>query len=227
MKSKLLAAIFIFVSFTVKSQTIKYFEFRQPLGSTNTFTSFIVATSDPIVINDVLNDITLPVDDRRFISGNVTNGSAGFNHDGTNWYSWHYIINEWQLTTANVEHCDGISSAIGNHPSVIAGDTIYFCPWTSYPAQEIDNPALTTEDTNSNIQITIYPNPSSDKIFFEWASTNSLSIDMYNITGQHVFSTKLLKQKNAIEVNSLSEGLYFLHIVDGNKKGVEKIIVEH
>lgn len=226
MKNRLLAALLIIASFAVKSQ-IRYFEFRQPLGFTNTFTSFIVATSDPIVINNVLNDISLPINQRRFISGNVTNGNGGFNHDGTNWYSWHYITNQWQLTAANVEHCDGISSAIGNHPSVIAGNTIYFCPWTSYPSQEIFNPVLSIEELKSNIQITIYPNPSSDKIFFEWESSNDLLIKIYNAIGQHIFTTKLSKKNNDINVSNFSNGLYFINVTDGNNTFVEKIIVEH
>lgn len=224
MKNTLVSAILIFVGFTVQSQTIRYFEFRQPFDTT--FTSFIVATSDPTVIDDVLNDITIPIADRRFISGNVTNGDGGFNHNGTNWYSWHFITNEWQLTVANVEFCDGISSAIGTNPTVIAGDTLYFCPWTSYPYQEIFNPGLSIEDLNSNIQITIYPNPSSDKIFFEWPSSNYLSIEIYNVTGQHLFTTNLTKQNNEIDIRNLSEGLYLVKVVNGNNIGVKKIIIK-
>jgi len=227
MKNIIITAFLIFAVSMVKSQTIRYFEFRQPFEFTYTFTSFIVATSDPIVINDVLSNIILPINERWFISGNVTNGSGGFNNDGTNWYSWHYITNEWQLTAANVEYCDGISSAIGNHPSVIAGDTIYFCPWTSYPHQEIDNPALSIKDLDSDVQINIYPNPASDKIYVEWPSSNNLSIAIYNIMGQHVFSTKLLKEKNDINISNFSSGLYFVNVTDGNNIVIKKIIIEH
>ena len=227
MKYTLLTAILIFVSCTVKSQTIRYFEFRQPLGFTDTFTSFIVATSDSITISNVLNDITLPIDDRRFISGNVTNGSGGFNNNGTNWYSWHYITNEWQLTVANVEYCDGISSNIGNNPAVIAGDTIYFCPWDSYPYKEVYNTVLSIEDLNSDFQIKIYPNPSTHKIYFEWLSNNPLFIDLYSVTGQLMLTTKLSQANNKIDISQLSKGIYFIHISDNKINRVEKIIVEH
>ena len=227
MKNTLLIAILIFVSCTVKSQTIRYFEFRQPLGFEDTFTSFIVATSDTIAINDVLNDIILPIDDRRFISGNVTNGNGGFNNDGTNWYSWHYITNEWQLTGFNVEHCDGISSLIGNHPSVIAGDTIYFCPWNSYPFQEIYTLGLSVEDLNYDLEIKIYPNPSTTKVYFEWVSINPLFIDFYTFTGQHILTTKVSKQNNFVDIRELSNGIYFIHITDNKVNGFNKIIVKH
>lgn len=225
MKNTFLTVILIFVGLTVQSQTIRYFEFRQPFDTI--FTSFIVATSDPTVINDVLNDIIIPIDDRRFISGNVTNGNAGFNHNGINWYSWHFITNEWQLTVSNVEYCDGISAAIGNHPSVIAGDTIYFCPWESYPFQEIYDPGLSSENLNFDSQITMYPNPSSNKLFFEWLSSNYLSIDIYDLTGQHIFSTKLSKQKNEIDISNFREGLYFVQISDGNKNAMKKMMIAH
>lgn len=225
MKNISLSIILVFVGFYVKSQTIRYFEFRQPFE--NAYTSFVVATSDTSAINDVLNDITLPIDQRRFISGNVANGNGGFNHDGTNWQTWHFIPDEWQLTSSNVEHCDGISSNIGNNPSLIAGDTIYFCPWDSYPFQEVYNPGLSIEDLNSNIKITVYPNPSSDKIFFEWASSDNLSINIYNVTGQHILSTNISKQQNEIDVKRFRKGLYFVIIRDGKNIGTKKLIIEH
>jgi hypothetical protein len=226
MKSISLSIILLIVGFTVKSQTIRYFEFRQPVDSTDT-SSFIVATSNTSVINDVLNDITLPIGQRRFISGNVINGNGGFNHDGTNWHSWHFITNEWQVTGFNIEYCDGISSNIGNNPSVIAGDTIYFCPWNSYPYQEVYNIGLSIEDFYSDFQIKIYPNPSTDKIYFEWLSNNPLFIDLYTVTGQHMLTTKLSKTNNKIDISQLSNGIYFIHITDNKRNRVEKIIVEH
>lgn len=225
MKNILLSIILIVVGLTAKSQTVRYFEFKQPLDTT--LTSFIVATSDSTVISDVLNDIALPINNRRFISGNVTNGNGGFNHDGINWHTWHFIPNEWQLTSSNVEYCDGISSNIGNNPSVIAGDTIYFCPWDSYPFQEVDNPGLSIEDLYSNIKITIYPNPSSDKIFFEWASSNNLSINIYNITGQHILTTNIFKQQNEIDVRRFREGFYFITIRNGKSIRTKKLIIQH
>lgn len=226
MKSISLSIILLIVGFTVKSQTIRYFEFRQPIDTTNT-SSFIVATSDTSVIIDVLNDITLPIAQRRFISGNVTNGNGGFNHDGANWHSWHFIANEWQLTNSNVEYCDGISSNIGNHPSVIAGDTIYFCPWDSYPYQEVYNTGFSMEELNSDFQIKIYPNPSTDQVYFEWVSNDPLFIDLYTVTGQHILATKLSKANNKIDISQLSNGIYFIHITDNKINGVEKIIVAH
>jgi len=210
--------------FTVCSQT-RYFEFRQPFN--NTTTSFIVATSDNSLINEVLYDITLPVAQRRFISGNVINGHGGFNHDGTVWYTWHYIPNEWQLTVSNVEYCDGISSLIGSNPALIAGETIYFCPWESYPFQEVDNPGLSVDELNTNIQTTLYPNPAANKVHFLWSGTENLAIKVYNITGQKIFTTLISKQNNEIDITNLSVGLYFVHMSSGNEKGIEKLIVQH
>jgi len=229
MKNILSIVILICVNFTVKSQVTRYFEFRQTLGQPidSTYTSFITAASDTTVINSVLNDLMLPIANRRFISGIITNGAGGFNHDGTNWHSWHFITNEWQLTAANIEFCDGISSLIGNHPSIIAGDSLYFCPWDSYPFQEVYNPSLSVEDLNSDIQITIYSNPSTNKVYFKWESSQHLLIDIYNITGQRIFTTKLSKQNNDIDISNLYNGLYFVHLTDGNKREKRKIIVKN
>lgn len=225
MKNNICIAILILLSFTVHSQTLHYFEFRQPLE--NTFNSFIVATADPSVIDEVVNDIALPVNERRFISGNITKGHGGFNKDGTNWYTWHYIPNEWELTLANVEYCDGISSAIGNHPSVIAGDTIYFCPWNSYPHQEIEEPELSLKNLHPDLPLIVYPNPVSDKLFFKGTRSNKLSIAIYDVAGQNLIRKTLTSEPHEIEVSNLAEGVYFVSIKNGNKKTLKKIVIKH
>lgn len=224
MRNVLLIAVLVVACFSVKSQT-RYFEFRQPFDST--LTSFIVASSDTAVINTVLSDIALPISQRRFISGDVTNGNGGFNHDGANWYTWHYIPNAWQLTSINVEFCDGISSLIGSNPAIIAGDTVYFCPWESYPHQEVFNPNVSIEDLKFNFELEIYPNPSADKVMFEWLGSEPISIDLYTVTGQKVLELKLSKRNNEINIRELSNGVYIAHITDGTQREIRKIIVEH
>lgn len=225
MKKALIATVLILAGVAAKSQTIRYFEFRQPFDSTTT--SFIVATSDSTIISAVLNEIALPIDNRKFISGDITDGNGGFNHDGTNPYSWHFIPNEWQLTASNVEYCDGISSAIGSHPSIIAGDTLYFCPWTSYPVQEVNGPTTSIDAVNSEFQVTIYPNPSSNKVFFDWESSSDLVIDFYNVAGQHILSTSLTKHENEVDVSNLTEGLFFVKMAHSNSIAVKKIVIKH
>ena len=163
MKKSIITAVLLFICFISSGQTLRYFEFRQPHDSN--FTSFIAATSDLTVVNDVLTNIALPINDRKFISGNITSGHGGFNTDGTNWHSWHFITSDWQLTTSNVEYCDGISANIGDNPLVIAGDMFYYCPWTSYPYQEIYDPELLTDGLDFENAITIFPNLHQIKYF--------------------------------------------------------------
>ncbi len=226
MKNALFPFLLSFAVFSARSQTTRYFEFRQPLNDTS-ISSFIVATSDASVINEVLYDLDLPVDQRRFISGNITNGDGGFNHDGMNPSTWHFIFNEWQLTGFNVEHCDGISSSIGNNPDVIAGDTILFCPWNSYPFQEVDEPLLSLDDLNADMQVAIYPNPVDETVRITWTGTNPLFVEIYTVSGQLIHTTQLARQENGIDVHELENGIYFIRITDGEKKGIKKLMVKH
>ncbi len=225
MKNGLLTIVLIVITGTVKSQTTRYFEFRQPLDST--FTSFIAATSDTAVINDVLHELSQPIDQRKFISGKVTKGDGGFNYDGANWHTWHFVTNEWQLTRFNVEHCDGISSLIGNHPSVINGDTIYFCPWNSYPYQEVRNPGLSLKKLSPHTHLIIYPNPASNEVHFLWKGpSDTLSINVYNTLGALLWTTTLSRQQNTLDISNLSNGLYFVYFSDGSTFGMEKLMLE-
>ena len=80
----------------------------------------------------------------------------------------------------------------------------------------------------------IYPNPSStiSNISFEALTENSVSIKIYNLRGQLVWSdkTKATAGENTYQFNfqdrfgsNLSNGIYFLTIDDGKKIIKEKM----
>ncbi|GLB54211.1 hypothetical protein NBRC110019_32530 [Neptunitalea chrysea] len=227
MKKTLFTGILLCIINITATAQLRYFEFRVPYDST--FTSFIVATSDSVVIDEVLNDLTLPINNRRFISGGITNGHGGFNYDGTNWHSWHFIPNQWQLTAAAIEFCDGITALIGTHPAIIAGGQLQFCPWSSYPYQEVTAPVLGIESNDYIKDIKIYPNPATSTIFVDWVDLSSdalIKIEIYNPIGQLVLETSLTQNNNQIDISHLSNNVYFMNIIGrGKRLAIEKIII--
>ena len=68
-------AIFLLLLFQtgLMAQTTRYFEFSVPECGHGNWqdTSFIAATDDPAIIADVLEDITKPFQERRFIIGPI------------------------------------------------------------------------------------------------------------------------------------------------------------
>ncbi|MCB0518056.1 MAG: hypothetical protein H6577_09740 [Lewinellaceae bacterium] len=89
---KNIAVLLIFLFQTgLTAQTTRYFEFSVPdCGHGNwQDTSFIAATDDPAVIADVLEDMSKPFEERRFIIGPIAYGHGGHNHNAGHWFLWH------------------------------------------------------------------------------------------------------------------------------------------
>ncbi|MBK8585860.1 MAG: T9SS type A sorting domain-containing protein [Bacteroidetes bacterium] len=85
-------------------------------------------------------------------------------------------------------------------------------------------------DEYSNVQIQLFPNPSTDKI--KCALNNVVAKDwsytLTGIDGRKLRSEKIVGQEFFIERNSLTSGIYFLKIVDakGEVVRVEKVVFE-
>ncbi len=72
------------------------------------------------------------------------------------------------------------------------------------------NIILTEIDTvYQNIALLCFPNPASDKLFLQYNGQNELLIDLFDINGNMVLSTTLIKEKE-IDVSKLLRGIYFL-----------------
>jgi hypothetical protein len=71
-----------------------------------------------------------------------------------------------------------------------------------------------------------YPNPIMDKLFVEIVEEQKPNCNLYivNTLGQIVFSTYELSVLAKIDLSFLSNGVYFIHFQNGNKKEVQKMI---
>lgn len=70
-------------------------------------------------------------------------------------------------------------------------------------------------DFEMESELPLYPNPSSDLAFVEAKEDAVLSV--FNVSGQKIFSQKVKKGKNQLDVSGYSNGIYF--IVCGEQKG--------
>jgi len=89
-------------------------------------------------------------------------------------------------------------------------------------------PIIVTEDLSSGleeekeIQINIYPNPTSENINIEMLSGQNYSLEIADISGKIVFSIERFNSKISINVDSWSKGTYFVRVT-GEKSWVKKI----
>ncbi len=141
-KTGLIFILVLTISFIGKAQTIRYFEFSTTCGHGNwQDTTFIASTSDQAVIDSVLANIARPLNQRKFINGNIDYGNGGHNHNASHWFLWHFIPNQWSLVEMTIELCDGCPySDVDADTATWVGTIGLFCPWSGRPVREISNP---------------------------------------------------------------------------------------
>ena len=102
---------------------------------------------------------------------------------------------------------------------------IQFCPGpkSSIPLYTFNilgmSDALTISE-NPKLEISLYPNPTNDKLFIQGLSSSS-RVSIYNVLGKLVLSQTISKE---IDVKQLSKGIYIIKIIDEQKETVRKFI---
>lgn len=90
--------------------------------------------------------------------------------------------------------------------------------------EEISNlcNSLSIEDTTEKV-IRMYPNPTKGVLFFEETSQNIETIDIYNVQGQKVVTTKFT---NRLDLGDLPAGFYFIELKNALSVQRQKIIIQ-
>jgi subtilisin family serine protease len=81
---------------------------------------------------------------------------------------------------------------------------------------------LSTTNFNADGKFNLYPNPTTDFLYFPTNSDEISSVLIYDVAGRFVKSLEKVTVK--IDVSELGSGIYFLHINFKNKKAINKII---
>ena len=77
-----------------------------------------------------------------------------------------------------------------------------------------------------NNKILIFPNPANDKVTVVFSEIHDVQLQVFNIFGKCIMETVLSKNKNDIDISSLSKGLYIIKITSANWTIQQKIIKE-
>ena len=90
---------------------------------------------------------------------------------------------------------------------------------------EDEDEDLTAGLTVNNVDIKLYPNPSTDFIFVNWGDLNVININVINSNGQLVINEDIIND-NFLKINGLSSGKYFVNITTSeNSRIVKQVIV--
>ena len=87
---------------------------------------------------------------------------------------------------------------------------------------------LSVQDVELTGQLQVYPNPATTEITVMNSLSPDLNYEMFSMTGQTLRQGSLSNTMNTINVESLSEGIYFLRLTDGVSGNdiTKKIIVD-
>lgn len=105
---------------------------------------FVAQTEDTQVIAAARGQLALPEEERwLFISGPIERGDGGHN---LRW-SWHFTPSEWALVDVDMELCDADPAHVEETLDQWIAEIGIYCPWNSYVAEELQNPARRSSET--------------------------------------------------------------------------------
>lgn len=86
-----------------------------------------------------------------------------------------------------------------------------------YPA--LDLQALSIEDNAMDVNLKVYPNPTSQFLFVSHPELNSFSIQIIDLNGKQIYTGTISKEQ-PLDVSTYSQGMYM--IILGNKATNQK-----
>lgn len=72
----------------------------------------------------------------------------------------------------------------------------------------------------------VYPNPAEDVLHIENSSNEEVQVEIWNVSGQSVYSVKLMPGKQSLPLIGMQKGLYFIAFNKNGQKSVEKLVIK-
>jgi hypothetical protein len=92
-----------------------------------------------------------------------------------------------------------------------------------YPAMDLQ--ALSVEDNVLDVQLKVYPNPSSQSLYVTHPEMNSFGITIVDLNGKQLYQGSINKDE-PLDLSNYTQGMYLVTIEnkEANKKNTYKII---
>ena len=202
-----------------QAQNMRYFQFNNDCGHGRwEDSSFIAATADAGVINEVLAELAKPLGERKLIAGAIVGGNGGYNHNADHWFKWRFKENDWRLAEMAMEVCDGCPySDLDTDPEYWLNTVKEYCPWSSQPVREVPAPTGVADVKSLDNDLVIFPNPASNVLNFKWSSTSTINIYLINTVGVTVRTATMYQALPKLDISELPDGIYFMKITEGNR----------
>lgn len=91
----------------------------------------------------------------------------------------------------------------------------------------VSDPTGVEEMLGEENTTTIFPNPSNGIFSIQHQSTKPLTIQIFNLLGEKIYTTtNAIKTTSNIDMSQSPKGIYFVEIYDGEKSRTEKIVIQ-
>jgi lysophospholipase L1-like esterase len=141
------------------------------------------------------------------------------------------MINKHFADSFNIRYFDITTiSRLGIlQPNLVATDGLHpsgrqYGEWVKLMLQYIDGNIITSLKENKREALSIYPNPTNDLLHIYSVDAGNSWIEMYNTTGQLIFTQQTNIGITDLSLNDLNEGIYFIRMVSENSQITRKII---
>lgn len=88
---------------------------------------------------------------------------------------------------------------------------------------------LSLNDVETEIGISVYPNPTQDRLYIktEQSQKKPLLMSLYDMQGKLIIQEQLIAEYESFDLRSLGNGVYLVNIVDGDGKRVSKKVIKN
>jgi uncharacterized protein (TIGR02145 family) len=81
-------------------------------------------------------------------------------------------------------------------------------------------------EINDDIEIEIYPNPASGKIYINYKNIRTFKLLVYNMIGENVLQKELNNRTKELDISCLRKGIYILKFTSLNGTFTKKLIIK-
>ncbi len=199
------------------------FQDRLFLNDGNGFFTDVTSSNFPVFNNQSLDAIFLDYD----FDGDLDLITVGFLNAVINYHAFENDGNgNFTETTNDVFEPFALDDGIALHTADFNDDTFPDLYFGNFQETDdllfYDEEALGFVDVSFENLIKVFPNPTSEVLII---SSENIAIEVLKVYS--VLGKKLIEQTietNAIDVSGLSEGMYFLEIISGKGKSIQKFI---
>ncbi|MBL7778636.1 MAG: T9SS type A sorting domain-containing protein [Chitinophagales bacterium] len=153
----------------------------------------------------------------------LNNGSTqvtveNINTTANQWTKKEFRISDYITPTATMRVIVEVNDLSSGNPNIVEGGFDVF--------EVLEESALSVQETETALQVKIYPNPTTGNITVVTPNANTLNVVVYNLLGKRITEQSSPSSTVYLDFSSQPKGVYFIEATSGFSKNVLKLVVQ-